>query len=117
MSFYLGKRRRKDGEFPGSKFIIDQLINGVKKTRIGLMSKGPVLRKHCKITDTEGLPIGDITSGCPSPTIGSNIAMAYVPKNISSLGSIVNVSIRNQTIQAIVSKLPFVQCSYYKQSS
>ena len=45
------------------------------------MSKGgPPARQHCKILDGEN-EIGEVTSGCPSPTLGNgiNVAIGYVP--------------------------------------
>ena len=45
------------------------------------MSKGgPPARQHCKIFDGQN-EIGEVTSGCPSPTLGNgiNVAIGYVP--------------------------------------
>lgn len=93
--------------------ILDQLLDGVDKKRIGITSQGAVLRQHCKILDDKGLPIGVITSGCPSPTIGCNIAMAYVP---SDVGSKIEAEVRNRVLTAKVTRLPFVPCTYYKKA-
>lgn len=108
-----GKRRRRDGGFPGSKPIADQLIKGVTRKRVGLISQGPVLRQQCKITDDKGSFIGHITSGCPSPSLGSNIAMAYVPKEVGNVGNEINVAIRNKIVKARICKIPFIPCTYY----
>lgn len=108
-----GKRRRRDNGFPGSKLIAEQLTKGVTKKRVGLISQGPVLRQQCKITDDKGSFIGHITSGCPSPTLGSNIAMAYVPKEVGYVGSEVNVAVRNKIVVARVCTIPFIPCTYY----
>lgn len=107
-----GKRRRRNGGFAGSKHIIDQIINGVTKKRVGLISRGPVLRQEYKITSSKD---SRITSGCPSPTLGSNIAMAYVQKEVGIVGSEVDVNVRNKIVKAKVCKLPFVPCTYYQK--
>ena len=106
----LGRRRRRDGGFAGSNLISDQIINGVTRKRVGLISQGPVLREECKITISKD---SHITSGCPSPTLGSNIAMAYVPKEVGVVGSEIDVNVRNKIVKAKVCKLPFVPCTYY----
>jgi aminomethyltransferase len=52
-------------------------------------------------------PCGVITSGTASPTLGFPIAMAYVPCDCSSPGSVVEVGIRSQRATAEVVPLPF----------
>jgi aminomethyltransferase len=48
-----------------------------------------------------------ITSGSPSPTLGKNIALAYVPPTMTGLGTPVYVQIRSQTCKAQVVATPF----------
>lgn len=115
MCFSLGKRRRREGGFCGSEVIADQLSNGVDKKRIGITSHGAVLRQHCKIVDDKG-SVGHITSGCPSPTMGCNVAMGYVPSHLGSVGTNIDAELRNRVITAKVTALPFVPCTYYKKS-
>ena len=57
-----------------------------------------------------GEKVGHITSGAPSPTLGANIAFAYV-KNIKEIctGSTVQVMIREKLHDAEVVKRPFVE--------
>lgn len=106
----LGKRRRKEGGFYGSETILNQLSNGVDKKRIGIVSRGPVLRQGCKILE-KTVPVGHITSGCPSPTRSCNIAMGYVQTRV---GNKIDIEIRNKIITADIAKMPFVTCTYYK---
>ena len=112
----LGKRRRKDALFPGSSIILSQSPKTVHQRRIGVVSVGPVLRKDSQIIDNDGAVIGMVTSGCPSPTLGSNIAMAYISRSKINLENCVNVMVRKNVVQAVISKLPFVKCNYYFQS-
>ena len=86
------------------------------KKRVGLMSKeGPPARDNTKIFDEAGQEIGIVTSGCPSPSLGQgvNIAMGYVPANMSKSGSKVRLSVRKRIIDAVVTKMPFVPTNYY----
>ncbi len=52
-------------------------------------------------------PCGVITSGTSSPTLGSAIAMAYVPPDAAAAGTALEVGIRNQRASAEVVSLPF----------
>lgn len=109
---WLGRRRRKEGGFPGSKIILDKLAD-INKRRIGIISQGPLLRRDCEIVDSTETCIGHITSGCPSPTLGCNIAMAYVPKHIGISGNEIHILVRSKKITGKITKLPFIPCTYY----
>ncbi len=54
---------------------------------------------------------GVITSGAPSPTLGVPIAMGYLPPADTSVGTIVEVTVRSTQAEADVVQLPF-----YKRS-
>jgi aminomethyltransferase len=54
-----------------------------------------------------GLPIGEVTSGAPSPTLGHPIAMAYVDADHAEPGTAVNVDVRGHAEPAAVVALPF----------
>ena len=54
----------------------------------------------------DGETVGVVTSGCPSPTLGHPIAMAYVPPAIAEPGTTVEVDLGGGT-PATVAKLPF----------
>ena len=48
-----------------------------------------------------------VTSGSPSPTLGKNIALAYVPPSYSAVGTIFYVEIRGQKCKVRVVPTPF----------
>lgn len=54
-----------------------------------------------------------MTSGSPSPTLGGNIAQAYIDKK-HKIGSNVKIEIRNKLRDAVITKLPFVPSNLYK---
>jgi aminomethyltransferase len=56
-------------------------------------------------------PCGVVTSGTSSPTLGTAIAMAYVPPAHAAPGTVVEVGIRNQRTSAEVIALPFYRRS------
>ena len=59
--------------------------------------------------------IGKVTSGGPSPTLGRNIAMAYVPARLAALGTELKVIVRGKPAAAEVVAMPFVAQRYYRK--
>lgn len=56
---------------------------------------------------------GTVTSGCPSPSLGKNIAMGYVEAVHSRTGTTLTVEVRKKQHPALVTKMPFVPTQYY----
>lgn len=54
-----------------------------------------------------------MTSGCPSPSLGKNIAMGYVEAAHSRVGTTLTVEVRKKQHPALVTKMPFVPTKYY----
>jgi len=57
--------------------------------------------------------IGEVTSGCPSPSLGHSIAIGYVQTPYSEAGTEVQLLVRSKYVRAKVAKMPFVQANYY----
>ena len=67
-----------------------------------------------KIFDDSGeVEIGEITSGCPSPSLKQNVAMGYINTDMSKVGTNVKLEVRKKKIEAVVSKMPFIPAKYY----
>jgi aminomethyltransferase len=121
LSWIIPKDRRETGGFLGSDTILAQLKpkkeggTGVSRRRVGLVieDKAPA-REGAKIVNENGEEIGTVTSGGPSPTLGTNIAMGYVKSGMHKAGTEVGVVVRNKTRKAVVSKMPFVPSKYWK---
>ncbi|KAM6343847.1 aminomethyltransferase, mitochondrial isoform 3-T3 [Alca torda] len=56
---------------------------------------------------------GTVTSGCPSPCLGKNIAMGYVEAAHSRAGTALTVEVRKKQHPAVITKMPFVPTQYY----
>lgn len=93
---------------------MSEIKNKPQQIRIGLLSegRGPPARQGAKILFNDST-VGQVTSGCPSPSLGGNIAMAYVNSDLSSPGTKLKVQIRDSFINVVVCKLPFVESKYY----
>ena len=108
-----GKRRRSDGGFLGSDVILRQLKEKPSKRRVGITSRGPPARSGSEVISSNGDSVGVVTSGCPSPMLGYNIAMAYIPRALSKTGTNLQLKVRKTTVPAEVVKMPFVPANYY----
>merc|ERR1711973_202475 len=68
----IAKRRRQQGSdnFPGAEIILKQLKEKAQRKRVGLVSSGPPPRGHSAVLDpTTGEKVGEVTSGCPAPSV------------------------------------------------
>ena len=61
------------------------------------------------------MQVGYITSGIPSPTLKQNVAMGYIDTKLANSGTEVKLQVRNNQIDAVVSKMPFVPSNYYQR--
>ena len=118
LAWLIGKRRRATADFPGAEKILQQLKSPDGKRRVGFLSKGPPARGHTAIYSKEGQKIGEITSGCPSPSLpGVNVSMGYVERAYMKAGTAVQFEIRKKFVDAQVAKMPFVPTKYYIKKS
>jgi aminomethyltransferase len=96
------------GDFLGRAALEKARANGVQRTLVGLeMVERGIARDGYRLFDDRGNPIGVVTSGSPSPTLCKNIALAYVPPSLSTIGTPIFVEIRTQKCKAQVVATPF----------
>jgi aminomethyltransferase len=81
--------------------------DGPAKTRIGLKLDGKRTPRQNMAVRRGDQIVGEITSGCLSPTLGYPIAMAYVPPEQAEVGTTLNVDFGRKQVDAEVVKLPF----------
>jgi len=116
LGFALNKRRREAGDFPGAQRILKEHAGDVSRVRVGLrVTEGAPAREGAEIADADGKVIGKVTSGGPSPSLGYNIAMGYVPPASAELGTALKVIVRGRQQAAEVVAMPFVQKRFHRK--
>ena len=114
LDWVIGKRRLKEGGFPGAEVILAQLKKGTDHKRVGLKPDGKApARAHTPIQDASGNVIGEVTSGGYGPTVEGPIAMGYVKTAFAKPGTRVNLMVRGKALPARVVELPFVKQRYF----
>ncbi|RIA37575.1 aminomethyltransferase [Hephaestia caeni] len=109
------KRRREEANFPGAARILIEREQGAIVKRVGLRVDGrqPV-REGAAVLDADGSEVGKVTSGGFAPTLGTPIAMAYVPLALAAHGTRIQLTQRGKVHEATVTQMPFVPHRYVR---
>jgi aminomethyltransferase len=99
----------KTVDFVGRSALARVADEGPRKLLAGLVIRGRGIARHGYSVHEPGAdaPIGEVTSGAPSPTLGVPIAMAYLPPAEAEPGTMVEVGVRAARVAAEVVPLPF----------
>ncbi len=100
--------KMEKGEFVGRAALEQAKAVGLRRTLVGIemIDRGIARDEYCCCNEA-GEAIGVVTSGSPSPTLGKNIALAYVPPSFSAVGTVLYVEIRGQKCKGQVVPTPF----------
>lgn len=95
------------GPFVGRDALLQQHTNGISRQLIGLTMDAPGIPRHGYGLCIDGHPIGVVTSGTQSPTLGVGIAMGYVPPIHARVDTRLTVAIRGRQVPGHVVTRPF----------
>ena len=100
------------GDFIGRGVLAEQKAKGVEHKLVAfkMAEKSPPPRPHYPIV-AHGRPIGSVTSGTHSPTLGVGIGMGYVESKAAVIGSPIGIEIRGRTFAAVIGKKPLLKWS------
>lgn len=93
--------------FIGRAVLERQSAEGVGQRLVGLELAGRAIARHGYPVLWNGEPVGEVTSGSWSPSLGKAIALARVPAAAARLGTELAVEIRGKAEPAVVVKRPF----------
>jgi aminomethyltransferase len=115
LTWSIQKRRREALGFRGEQRISVELAEGPARRLVGLVvvGKAPVRDHALLFADSDSIePIGTVTSGGFSPTLGRPIAMGYVSPTLAAPGTVLFAEVRGSRLPVEVSPIPFVAHSY-----
>jgi aminomethyltransferase len=94
-------------DFIGRAALLRQRERGVTRKLVGLMMTAPGIPRQGYAIVHDGTPVGTVTSGTKSPTLGKAIGLGYVASTLEAAGTRLGVEIRGRIIGAEVVRLPF----------
>lgn len=116
LGFALAKRRREEANFPGAEQVLAQYQSGASRKRVGLNILG-------KMPVREGAPlfagdqeIGLVTSGGFAPTVGAPIAMGYVGREFTEIGTELTAQVRGKSVPVQIAAMPFISHKYVRKT-
>jgi aminomethyltransferase len=94
-------------EFVGRDLLLAQKEAGLKQRLVAVKADGksPPLRAHYGVFVGQ-VPVGELTSGTQSPSLGIGIGLAYIDTAFSSPGQKVEIDVRGRRFTATVEKKP-----------
>lgn len=98
---------KKPEDFVGRQALEQAKDQPLARQLVGLTSDGRRAGRAGYTVHAEGREIGSITSGVPSPSLGTPIALAYVEPAFAVVGTEVQVDLRGKLEPFTVAKLPF----------
>jgi aminomethyltransferase len=94
-------------EFVGKAALAERRTDA-KRTLVGFQMTGRGVARHgYPLLDVAGNPVGHCTSGAPSPTLGQNIGLGYLPLALAGIGTSFLVDCRGRQVSARVVSTPF----------
>ena len=96
----------KEVDFIGKDALVGR--DDVEEVLVGLRGEGRRAARHgYPVLDADGNPVGEVTSGAPSPTLGHPVAMARVRRDVAAEGTLLQVDLRGKGEPFTVVALPF----------
>ena len=95
-----------DKDFQGRDALMKQHQTGVQFTLVGLQMPGRSAPRATYALTVLGLPAGQVTSGCYSPTLDTSLGMGYVFPEYSRPGTVLELDKRGLIEEITVTALP-----------
>lgn len=119
LEWAIPKTRRRAGDraggFPGAEIVLSQLDQGPQRRRVGLRAPGSMPVRGATLlfaAPSAPDPVGRVTSGGFGPSVGGPVAMGYLPRALSALGTRVFAEVRGSRVPVDVTDLPFIPHRY-----
>jgi len=90
------------GDFVGKSALFEIKRRGIKRRLIGFQMAGREIARPEYVICKSGQEVGRVTSGGYAPTLGVNIGFGYVPVEMATIGTDIEIMIRNKPVPARV---------------
>ncbi|SFE44982.1 glycine cleavage system aminomethyltransferase GcvT [Trichococcus pasteurii] len=101
-------KTNKTSDFIGKAALTAIRENGATEKIVGFeATERGIPREGYKVFSSDGAEIGVVTSGTQSPTLKKSIGMALVKSEAATIGTEIQIEIRNKRIQATIIPKPF----------
>ena len=87
-------------DFVGKRSLLEIRGQGVERKIVGFKVKGREIARSGYSIYRSGQEVGKVTSGGYAPALGVNIGMGYVPIELSSIGTGIDILIRGKMVSA-----------------
>lgn len=109
----IGKRRRMAFDFFGADRVREELDNGPKRLRVGILPEGrQPARGHTPVHARGGEAVGEITSGGFGPSVNGPVAMGYLARAAATDNAPLDLMVRGKALPGRVAALPFTPHRY-----
>jgi aminomethyltransferase len=109
----IGKRRRMAFDFLGADRVREELDNGPKRLRVGILPEGrQPARGHTPVHARGGDVVGEITSGGFGPSVNGPVAMGYLARGAAADNAPLDLTVRGKALPGRVAALPFTPHRY-----
>jgi len=95
------------GDFTGREALAKQKEEGLKRKLIGFEVTDRGIARDEQDILANGERVGRVTSGSPAPYLKKNIGMGYVPVDLATAGTQLQIDVRGRMVTAQVVPLPF----------
>jgi aminomethyltransferase len=95
------------GNFIGRDALVQVRTAGLTRKLVGFEVDGKAFPRHGYPLLKNGTVIGSVTSGTFSPMLEKSIGMGYVPIEYSTIGTAIDIDVRNRIVAARVVPTPF----------
>ena len=102
-------------EFIGREALLEQKTQGTARKLVGIELKDKAIPRHgYTVLNTEGKPVGEVTTGYHGISTDKSVCMALVDSDYARLGTELAVQIRKKVFPGVVVKKRFYDKHYKK---
>jgi aminomethyltransferase len=100
------------GEFIGREALLEQMKTGLRRRLVGFEMEERGIPRQGYPVFCDGREVSRVASGTSSPSLKKGIGTAYLPVDCGSVGTRIQIEIREKRLTAVIVKGPF-----YKNAS